>query len=154
MTRSARAIRSGNQLFERGRTKARRGFVLVEIIVAMVLLAIALSSLAALMYSVSQQGMVASANAYRNGVLMEQVNKYEGIPYASIPAPSTDSVMVSTGPYQYSRVVRVTEPVANTTKAVVVIVKPSNLKYKPDTASFVRTNARVPLMLCTTCPAN
>jgi prepilin-type N-terminal cleavage/methylation domain-containing protein len=143
---------SASDSFGPASPKERTGFVLVEIIVAMVLLAIALSSLAALMYSVSQQGMVASANAYRNGVLMEQVNKYEGIPYASV-AVGKDSVMVSTGPYQYSRVVTVTEPSANTYKTVVVIVKPTNSKYKPDTASFIRTNARVPLMLCTTCPA-
>ena len=41
----------------------RKGFVLVEVIVAMVILAIAVSSLAALMYSVSQSGMVATGNA-------------------------------------------------------------------------------------------
>jgi prepilin-type N-terminal cleavage/methylation domain-containing protein len=135
--------------------KRQSGFVLVEIIVAMILLAIALSSLAALMYSVSQQGMVASANAYRNGVLMEQVNKYEGLPYASVPANGIDSVLVTTGPYQYSRVVRFSEPVANTSKSIVVIVKPTNPKYRADTATFVRTNARVPLMLCTVgCAAN
>jgi prepilin-type N-terminal cleavage/methylation domain-containing protein len=148
-----RAIKSCDYPVECGTARNRRGFALVEIIVAMVLLAIALSSLAALMYSVSQQGMVASANAYRNGVLMEQVNKYEGQPYASL-AVGKDSVMVTTGPYRYSRVVTVAEPLAATTKTVVIIVKPTNSKYKPDTASFVRTNARVPLTLCTTCAAN
>src|SRR4051812_29181297 len=150
---SMRAVRAPEYVGQSGPAKNPRGFALVEIIVAMVLLAIALSSLAALMYSVSQQGMVASANAYRNGVLMEQVNKYEGQPYASIPV-GKDSVMVTTGPYQYSRVVTVAEPIANTTKTVLIVVKPVSLKYKPDTASFVRSNARVPLMLCTTCPAN
>ena len=61
-------------------SEPRKGFVLVEVIVAMVLLAVAVSSLAALMYSVSQSGMKATGNAYRNGVLMHEVNRLEGIP--------------------------------------------------------------------------
>jgi prepilin-type N-terminal cleavage/methylation domain-containing protein len=131
--------------------KNKDGFVLVEIIVAMVVLAVALSSLAAMMYSVSQQGMSASANAYRNGVLMEQVNRFEGIPYASVPV-GRDSAMVTTGNYPYSRVVTVTEPAVNRYKTVRIIITPTNIKFKPDTANFIRTNPRVPLMLCTDCP--
>ena len=45
-------------------TNERKGFSVVEVIVAMVLLAIAVSSLAALTYSVSQSAMSATANAY------------------------------------------------------------------------------------------
>ena len=69
----------------------RKGFVLVEVIVAMVILAIAVSSLAALMYSVSQSGMVATGNAYRNAVLMHEVNRLEAsrtIRFPSEPAAS------------------------------------------------------------------
>ena len=70
-------------------SKARKGFVLVEVIVAMVLLAVAVTSLAALMYSVSQSGMKATGNAYRNGVLMQEVNRLEGIPYDSVTVGTT-----------------------------------------------------------------
>src|SRR4051812_32753712 len=128
----------------------RKGFALIEIIVAMVLLAVAVSSLAALMYSVSQQGMVATGNAYRNGVLMQEVNRLEGVPYDSIPVGVT-SVAVSTMPYPHSRVVTVSEPVAATVKSVKVVITPTNKKYKADSVSFTRTKARTSRVLCTSC---
>ena len=132
-------------------SEPRKGFALIEVIVAMVLLAVAVSSLAALMYSVSQNGMKATGNAYRNGVLMHEVNRLEGIPYDSIAIGST-SVSVSTMPYPHTRVITVSEPVARTIKSITVVITPTNVKFKPDTVSFIRTRARVSRALCTTCP--
>jgi prepilin-type N-terminal cleavage/methylation domain-containing protein len=128
----------------------RQGFALVEIIVAMVLLAVAVSSLAALMYSVSQQGMVATGNAYRNGVLMDQVNRYEGLPYDSV-AVGTVSTSVSSGSYPHTRKVTVTEPVVQTVKKITIVITPTNVKFKPDTVTFIRTKAKTSKVLCTTC---
>lgn len=130
--------------------KRRKGFVIVEIIVAMVLLAIAISSLAALLYTISQSGMVATGNAYRNGVLMSAVNTYEGMPYDSLAVGTwTDSV--ATGPYPNKRKVIVTEPAPAFIKNIKVIITPTNPKYKPDTVTFIRTNARTSKVLCATC---
>jgi prepilin-type N-terminal cleavage/methylation domain-containing protein len=130
--------------------KPRKGFVIVEVIVAMVLLAVAVTSLAALMYSVSQSGMIATGSAYRNGVLMNEVNRLEGVPYDSI-AVGTASISVAAAPYPHTRVITVTEPVVNSIKAVTVVITPTNVKYKPDTVSFTRTKARTSKALCTTC---
>ena len=132
------------------RSSDRRGVALVEVIVAMVLLAVAVSSLAALVYSVSQNGMVATGNAYRNGVLMQEVNRLEGIPYDSIHVGVT-STSVSAGPYPHTRVVTVAEPVVQLMKTIKVVISPSNARYKPDTVSFSRTKARTSKTLCTTC---
>lgn len=129
-----------------------RGFSIVEVIVAMVLLGIAVSSLAALTYSVSQSGMIATANAYRNGVLMQEINRLEGIPYDSIAAPVTSTVVVATGPYPHTTVIRVTEPTVNLVKAVRIVITPANTRFKPDTAIFIRTKARTSHVLCTDCP--
>ncbi len=128
----------------------RKGFVIVEVIVAMVLLAVAVTSLAALLFSISKSGMIATGNAYRNGVLMNEVNRLEGTPYDSI-AVGTSSISVSTAPYPHTRVITVTEPIANSVKTVSVIITPTNAKYKPDTLSFTRTKARTSKALCTTC---
>jgi Tfp pilus assembly protein PilV len=136
-----------------GVSEPRKGFVIVEIIVAMVLLAVAISSLAALMYSVSQSSMKATGNAYRNGVLMQEVNRLEGIPYDSIPQGTTTVPPVSTGPYPHTRIITVNETVANVVKSITVIVQPVNTKFKPDTVSFIRTKARSSRALCKTCPA-
>ncbi|MEP6549784.1 MAG: prepilin-type N-terminal cleavage/methylation domain-containing protein [Gemmatimonadales bacterium] len=131
-------------------SEPRKGFVLVEVIVAMVLLAVAVSSLAALMYSVSQSGLKATGNAYRNGVLMHEVNRLEALPYDSIPA-TTSSVSVTTAPYPHTRVITVAEPVVGVVKTVKVVITPTNVRYKPDTVSFIRTKARTSKVLCTSC---
>jgi len=131
--------------------KDRKGFALVEVIVAMVLLAVAVSSLAALVYSVSRSGLTATGNAYRNGVLMQEVNRLEGIPYDSIHV-GTSSVTVSTGKYPHTRVVTVTEPSVNLVKSVRVVITPANAVFKPDTVLFIRTKARTSKVLCTDCP--
>ena len=134
----------------RGRVKPRKGVALIEVIVAMVLLAVAVSSLAALVYSVSQNGMIAAGNAYRNGVVMQEVNRLEGIPYDSVRV-GVVSTSVSTGSYPHTRIVTVTEPVAAVVKSIKVIITPVNPRYKPDTISFLRTKARSSRALCTTC---
>ena len=129
----------------------RKGFVLVEVIVAMVILAIAVSSLAALMYSVSQSGIAATGNAYRNGVLMHEVNRLEGIPYDSIPV-GTSTISVTTAPYKHTRVITVTEPVVAVVKNIKVVITPTNVRLKPDTVQFTRTRSRTSRVLCTSCP--
>jgi prepilin-type N-terminal cleavage/methylation domain-containing protein len=134
-----------------GASEPRKGFVLVEVIVAMVLLAVAVSSLAAMMYSVSQSGMKATGNAYRNGVLMQEVNRLEGIPYDSITVGSS-SISVTTAPYKHTRLITVSEPVANVVKSIKIVITPADTKLKPDTVSFTRTKARTSRVLCTDCP--
>jgi hypothetical protein len=130
--------------------KHSQGFVIVEVIVAMVLLGVAISSLAALLYSISQTGMVATGNAYRNGVLMNVVNRFEGVPYSSVVV-GVQGDTVTTAPYPHTRRITVTEPVANVLKTVTVIITPTNPRFKPDTVSFLRTNARTSHVLCKTC---
>jgi len=132
-----------------GKTTPRRGFSLIEVIVSMVLLAIAVSSLATMMYSVSQSSMKVTGSAYRNGVLMHEVNRLIALPYDSL-AVGTLSFSATSGAYPHTRTVTITEPTAKL-KAVKVIVQPSNPMYKPDTLKFTRTNAKTSKVLCTIC---
>lgn len=130
--------------------KARKGFVIVEVIVAMILLGIAISSLAALLYSISQASQVTTGNAYRNGVLMHEVNRLEGTPYDSI-AVGTTSFSITSAPYPHTRVITVAEPVTNVFKTINVVITPTNAKYKPDSVAFTRTKAATTKVLCTIC---
>lgn len=132
-------------------SEGRKGFVLVEVIVAMVLLAVAVSSLAALVYSVSHSGIKTSGDAFRNGVLMQEVNRLEGIPYDSIPN-GTSSVTESTGLYPHTRTITVTEVQANVIKNIKVVIKPKNPQFKADSVNFIRTKSRTSRVLCTDCP--
>jgi prepilin-type N-terminal cleavage/methylation domain-containing protein len=126
---------------------ARKGFVIVEVIVAMVLLGVAITSLAALVWSVSNSGIRTTGDAYKNAVLMQEVNRLESIPYDSV---STGSFSVSTGVYPHTRVITVT-PLAANIRAVQVVISPTNPRYKRDSVSFTRTLARTSKVLCVTC---
>jgi hypothetical protein len=130
-------------------TAPRKGIALVEVIVAMVLLAVTVSALAPMMYSVSRSTMKVTGNAYRNGVLMHEVNRLIALPYDSLPV-GTVYYSVSTGAYPHTRVVSVNEPTEKL-KVVKVVLTPVNPIYKPDTVVFDRTKARTSKYLCTTC---
>jgi len=132
-----------------GSEPGRIGFTLIEVIVAMILLAIAVSSLTGLTHSVSQSSIKVTGAAYRNGVLMHEVNRLIALPYDSLGVGTT-SFSVSSGNYPHSRVVTIAEP-AEKVKTVKVIITPSNPLYKPDTVKFTRTNPRTSKVLCTTC---
>lgn len=127
----------------------REGFSLIEVIVSMALLAIAVSSLAGMMYSVSQSSMKVTGAAYRNGVLMHEVNRLIALPYDSLAVGSL-TFSATSGAYPHTRTVTITEPTAKL-KTVKVVVRPSNPLYKPDTLQFTRTNAKTSKVLCTIC---
>ena len=130
---------------------SRKGIALVEVIVAMVLLAVAVSSLASLVYSVSHSGIKTAGDAYKNGVMMQEVNRLVGLPYDSVHTGTT-SIAVSTQPYAHTRVITVTEPTANVVKSIKIVITPSNPQYRSDSVTFIRTKARTSRVLCTDCP--
>jgi hypothetical protein len=127
-----------------------KGFAIVEVIVAMLLLAVVLAALAPLMYSVSQSTMKVAGSAFRNGVEMHEVNRLETLPYDSLPI-GVNSFSVASAPYPHTRVVTIAEPVANL-KTIRIVVTPVNIKYKPDTVNFTRTRARTTRALNTVLP--
>jgi len=115
----------------------------------MVILSIMLSSLGPSIYSVSRSTMAVTGNAYRNGVLMHEVNRLIALPYDSL-AVGVATFSVTTGRYPHSRRVTISEPVVKL-KVVNVVVTPVNSAYKPDSTQFYRTKARTSKYLCTTC---
>lgn len=115
----------------------------------MLLLAIATSSLAGLMYSVSRSSIKVTGAAYANGVLMHEVNRLIALPFDSL-ANGYSSFSTDSGPYQHTRIVSIAQPAANV-KTIQVVVTPTNPVFKADTVKFTRTNARTTKVLCTTC---
>lgn len=127
----------------------RKGIGLIEVIVAMVILAITLTSLAPLMYSVSRSTIAVTGNAYRNGVLMQEVNRLVALPYDSL-GTGTTTTSVSSLPYPHTRSISVSDAAANL-KLIKVKIVPLTSGFKADSVSFVRTKARTSKYLCTTC---
>jgi type II secretory pathway pseudopilin PulG len=117
--------------------RRQEGFILLEVLVAMVILGLVLSSLAAMMFAVSKRSIISTGSSYRNAILMQEVNRLEALPFDSL-AVGSSSVTVSADPYPHTRVVTITALNAKT-KQVKVVITPTTVLYKPDTAQFSRT---------------
>lgn len=125
------------------RKTARRGFILMEVIVAITLLALVLTPLAAMVFKITASSHRIIGSAYRNGVLMQQVNLLESLPFDSL-AVGTTTLTSTAPPYPYTRTVTVTlisQVYELKAKQVILIITPTNTLYRPDTTTFVRSTA-------------
>ena len=117
--------------------KNREGVSLVEVIVAMTLLGVALTSLAGLTFQAARRASTVAADSYRQGVLMQEVNRLAAVPFASLASGCTT---VSTGTFPHTRCATVTT-ISSKMKSVRVVVTPTQANVLPDTVTFDRTKA-------------
>src|SRR6478672_3699072 len=125
------------------RKSRRKGFILMEVVVAMTLLALILTPLAVMVFKITARSHTIIGNAYRNGALLEQVNLLESLPYDSLKVGTTTTT-VTAKPYPRTVKVIVAEYYVKWQmkgKTVVLVITPTNTLYKPDTTKFVRTTA-------------
>jgi hypothetical protein len=123
--------------------KKREGFILMEVVVAITLLALILTPLAAMVFKITARSHTIVGAAYRNGVLMEQVNLLQSLPYDSL-AVGTTTKTITAKPYPHTEKVIVAVYYTKFMlrgKTVKLIITPTNPLYKPDTTTFVRTSA-------------
>ena len=121
----------------------RGGFILMEVIVAMTMLALILTPLAAMVFKITARNHRTVGNTYRNAVAMHQVNYLEAIPYDSL-AVGTTTATVTAPPYPHTRTLTVEEYYSKwqlKAKKVTLVIAPSNVIYKPDTVVFIRSTA-------------
>lgn len=126
----------------RGRGR-RSGFILMEVIVGITLLALVMTPLAAMVYKITQRSHRIIGGAYRNGVLMEQVNLLESLPYDSLHIGTTTATS-TTMPYPYTRTITIAETFRKyevAQKQIKLVITPANPLYRPDTAIIVRSTA-------------
>jgi Tfp pilus assembly protein PilV len=126
-----------------GLRNRRGGFILMEVIVAMTLLALILTPLAAMVYKITARNHRTVGNTYRNAVAMHHVNLLEAIPYDSLPV-GTWTETVTAKPYPHSIHVTVDQYYQKwqlKAKRVTLVIAPANPLYKRDTLNFVRSSA-------------
>jgi prepilin-type N-terminal cleavage/methylation domain-containing protein len=130
--------------------RARRGISLIEIIVAMTLLAIVLSTLAVLSGKTAARSRALDLGSARTFVLMQQSNRFSVLPYDSIPsyAPKLDTVFA--GRFKYLRRVTYTQGFTGSEyRTIKVLLLPVIDTTKRDSLIFQRakTYARSPLFI-------
>ena len=136
-------MRSTRRTFSVKAKRKRSGFILMEVIVAMTLLALIMTPLAAMVFKITARSHRSIGNTYRNAVVMQEVNLLESLPYDSIPSGTT-TTSVTTKPYPYTKTLIVAQYYQKWQlkgKSVQLIITPSNPLYRPDTIKFIRSSA-------------
>jgi hypothetical protein len=121
----------------------KKGFILMEVVVGITLMALILTPLAAMVFKITKRSHTIIGSAYRNGVLLEQVNLLESLPYDSLKTGTTTTT-VTDKPYPRAVTITVAEYYVKWQmkgKSVTLVITPTNTLYKPDTTKFVRTTA-------------
>lgn len=125
------------------RRRKRSGFILMEVIVAMTLLALIMTPLAAMVYKITARSHRSIGNTYRNAVVMEEVNLLESLPYDNLPNGTTTTTVTSK-PYPYTMTITIAQYYQKWQlkgKSVQLILTPANPLYRPDTVKFIRSSA-------------
>jgi len=117
----------------------------MEVVVAMTLLALIMTPLAAMVFKITLRSHRSIGNTYRNAVLMKEVNLMESLPYDSIPSGTTTS-SVTAKPYPYTKTMTVAEYYSRFMlkgKSVLLVITPTNPLYPVDTMKFIRSSANL-----------
>ena len=131
-------------------TRRRRGFSLIEVMVAMTLLSIVMMSLAKVSVAVATRGRTNDLIAKRNAALQLEANKLGTIPFASLSTWPTTTKSLTLGNFSYSRQLTITQ-VSSTRFTLKVVVVPATNTKRRDSVMFDRTRPPTGSPLCTGC---
>lgn len=131
-------------------TNPRKGFSLIEVMVAMTMLAIVLMALAKLSIVVAVRGRGNDLVAKRTAVLQLEANKLGAIPYATLASWSTATTTLTLGDFTYTRRLAI----ANTGQnrySIKILITPMSDTTQKDSVTLDRTKPATNTPLCITC---
>jgi prepilin-type N-terminal cleavage/methylation domain-containing protein len=131
-------------------TKSRKGFSLIEVMVAMTMLAIVLMSLAKMSLIVAVRGRGNDLFAKRTAVLQLEANKLGAIPYSTLASWSTTTTTLTLGDFTYKRRMAIANTGTNRYSIKVIII-PMSDTTKQDSVTLDRTKPATNTPLCLTC---
>jgi prepilin-type N-terminal cleavage/methylation domain-containing protein len=131
-------------------TKSRKGFSLIEVMVAMTMLAIVLMSLAKMSLVVAVRGRGNDLFAKRTAVLQLEANKLGAIPYSTLASWSTTTTTLTLGDFTYKRRMAIANTGTNRYSIKVIII-PMSDTTKQDSVTLDRTKPATNTPLCLTC---
>ena len=134
------------------RSRGSAGFTLIEVMVALSMLAIILVSLARASTVVSVRGRTNDLSAKRTAALQLEANKFGAIPYASIAGWSVANKTFTRGDFTYTRRLTITAANALLTRYTIkIVVIPAVDPTRMDSITIDRTLPPTGSPLCTGC---
>jgi prepilin-type N-terminal cleavage/methylation domain-containing protein len=88
--------------------RSRRGFSLIEVMVAMAFLSLILIGLARVTFQMAASSRTADIVAKRNAALIEDANKFNAMRFSSIPSVVTTTVDLKYGDFKFQRRLAIT----------------------------------------------
>ena len=128
--------------------KNREGFGIVEVVVAMVMLAIIVTSLAGLTYASARQSIIADNAMARQAVALQTVNRFATMPYANLAgAAGCDTVGSANREFQTC----VTLSAATNATRVQIVTTPLQHNLSASTMRIIRAAPTTSNPLCVGC---
>lgn len=126
--------------------KTQEGFSIVEVVVALVLMSIILTTLGGLTFTTARQAVVADNAMVRQAATVEMVNRFASMPYAQLTASAgCDSVG---GVNNYYRRCATVTPFGSALQ-VTVVTTPMQRGIPASTVTLVRSSPPTSNPLCT-----
>lgn len=130
----------------------RSGFTLIEVMVALIMFGIILSSLARASTSIALRGRSSDLVAKRTAVLQAETNKIGAAPFATVPTWGPLDTTYIRGDFKYRRKLTITNANGNGTRYTVkIVILPTIDPTKADSTIFDRTLPSSGSPLCTGC---
>lgn len=126
----------------------REGFGLVEVVVAMVLMAIIMVSLGGLTYASARQSIVADNAMERQAIALQTVNRFATMPYANIAGSAGCSTV---GPVGRQFETCVTLAAATNGMRIQIVTTPLQHNVPASTMSLIRAAPATANPLCVGC---
>jgi prepilin-type N-terminal cleavage/methylation domain-containing protein len=126
----------------------RQGFSIIEVVVAMVLLAIILTTLAGFTFTTTRSAIQASDAATREAASLELVNRIAALPFTHLAAQVGYDTVVINVRNRYERRVQVALAPGNTTASVTITTTPLQRGVPATVVRFVRPGPLPPNPLC------
>lgn len=121
------------------RNSSRRGFTLMEVMMAFSILAAGASVMVAPLYRYGHRMDGVALQQVRNGVIDQQIGHLDVLNFDSL-ASRAGCTSVSANPFPHTRCITVTT-ISTTQKRVTLVVTPVSTLLKPDTVIFDRTKS-------------
>ena len=129
---------------------ARRGFSLVELIVAMTLFGVVMVMLGSLSLTVARRARTNELITKRNLALAQQAGRIEAMPFKDLASIANGTTQLLVGDFTFNRRFAVTHPATNR-YTIKIVIEPVSNEFSADSVTIDKTRPASGMPLCTSC---
>jgi prepilin-type N-terminal cleavage/methylation domain-containing protein len=130
--------------------RARRGFSLVELIVAMTLFGIVMVMLGSLSLTVARRARTNDLTIKRNLALAQQAGRIDAMPFKDVATVTSGTTLMLVGDFTFNRTFTVTQPAADR-YTIKIVVRPVANEFRADSVTIDKSRPASGMPLCTIC---